>query len=266
MKSVQLSALIAFGAKAVYSFPSANAPWSGPGTDDVRGPCPMLNTLANHGFLPHSGKGITVNKTIDALNAGLNMEADLAALLFDFAVTTNPTPNASYFDLDHLTRHNILEHDASISRQDSYFGRADILNEAVFNQTKSYWTGELVDIQMAANARVARLMTSNLTNPEYSLSDTGSVFSIGESAAYVGILGDKVSGTVPKTWLIYLFEQERLPYELGFKRPVDPFTEDDLFNMSEAIRDAQHFPQDIGKVTKRGNKARCPHGYCIEVL
>jgi hypothetical protein len=24
---------------------------------DVRGPCPGLNTMANHGYLPHSGVG-----------------------------------------------------------------------------------------------------------------------------------------------------------------------------------------------------------------
>lgn len=91
------------------------------------------------------------------------------------------------------------------SRQDSFFGPADKFNEAVFNQTKSYWTGDIIDIQMAANARVARLMTSNLTNPEYSLSDLGSGFSIGETAAYIGILGDKKTATVPKTWVEYLF-------------------------------------------------------------
>lgn len=74
----------------------------------------MLNTLANHGFLPHSGKGITANKTIDALFNALNIEKDLGQLLFNFAATTNPTPNATYFDLDHLSRHNVLEHDGSL--------------------------------------------------------------------------------------------------------------------------------------------------------
>lgn len=58
---------------------------------------------------------------------------------------------------------------------------------------------------MAANARVARLMTSNLTNPEYSLSNLGSEFSIGESVAYLSILGSKETGTVPKTYVEYLF-------------------------------------------------------------
>ncbi|KAI2467590.1 Cloroperoxidase [Annulohypoxylon bovei var. microspora] len=257
MKSAYLSIVIAFGSSTVYSAPSRSG-WEAAGPNDVRAPCPMLNTLANHGFLPHSGKGITVNKTIYALGAALNIDAPLSQQLFKFALTTNPTPNSTYFDLDHLSRHNVLEHDGSLSRQDSYFGPADVFNEAVFNQTKSFWTGDTIDVQMASNARVARLMTSNLTNPEYSLSDLGSAFSIGESAAYIAILGDKKSGTVPKTWVEYLFEKERLPYELGFAKPKEPFVAGDLGDMMTKIVDAEHFPQSPGKVSKR-SAGRCPY-------
>lgn len=74
----------------------------------------MLNTLANHGFLPHDGKDISANKTIDALKTALNIDETLGKFLFDFAVTTNPDPNATVFSLNHLSRHNILEHDASL--------------------------------------------------------------------------------------------------------------------------------------------------------
>jgi hypothetical protein len=74
----------------------------------------MLNTLANHGYLPHDGKGINVNITIDALGHALNIDAELASALHNFAVTTNPTPNSTTFDLDNLSRHDILEHDASL--------------------------------------------------------------------------------------------------------------------------------------------------------
>lgn len=74
----------------------------------------MLNTLANHGFLPHDGKNITEEITIKALDTALNIDAELGKFLFDFAATTNPEPNATEFSLDHLSRHNILEHDASL--------------------------------------------------------------------------------------------------------------------------------------------------------
>lgn len=81
----------------------------------VRGPCPMLNSLANHGFLPHTGKGIKLNDTIHALGVALNIDQDVATFLFGFAATTNPEPNATEFSLENLGRHNVLEHDASLT-------------------------------------------------------------------------------------------------------------------------------------------------------
>jgi hypothetical protein len=74
----------------------------------------MLNTLANHGYLPHDGKNITVNDTIDALGAALNIDAGLSEFLFNFATTTNPIANSTTFSLDDLDRHDILEHDGSL--------------------------------------------------------------------------------------------------------------------------------------------------------
>lgn len=91
------------------------------------------------------------------------------------------------------------------SRKDAHFGAPDVFDQETFNQTRAYWTGDIIDIQMAANARVARLMTSNLTNPEFSMSPLGDDFSIGETAAYIAILGDRKAGTVPKSWVEYLF-------------------------------------------------------------
>lgn len=58
---------------------------------------------------------------------------------------------------------------------------------------------------MAADSRLARLITSNNTNPNFTLSDLGSSFSVGETAAYVAILGDQKSGTVRKCLVEYLF-------------------------------------------------------------
>ncbi|KAK6212589.1 hypothetical protein LQW54_005174 [Pestalotiopsis sp. IQ-011] len=205
---------------------------------DVRGPCPMLNTLANHGYLPHSGKDITVNTTIDALGRALNIDAELAIFLHNFAITTNPTPNATIFSLDNLSRHDILEHDASLSRADYYWTEdAHSFNQTVFDETKSYWK-DVIDIPQAAAARIARIKTSQATNPNFTLSDLGSDFSVGEAAAYIIVLGDRVSGTVEKTVVEYLFENERLPTAVGWKRPVEPIGEDVLSNGMDRVRNA----------------------------
>lgn len=82
--------------------------------DLVRGPCPMMNTLANHGFLPHDGKNLTQTTVIAALKNGLNFDEDLGSIMYRMAIVANPEPNATYFTLGQLNRHNILEHDASL--------------------------------------------------------------------------------------------------------------------------------------------------------
>lgn len=59
----------------------------------------MMNTLANHDFLPHDGKDITQDALTDALSAALNFNASLSALMFEMAIVANPEPNATFFTL-----------------------------------------------------------------------------------------------------------------------------------------------------------------------
>jgi hypothetical protein len=81
----------------------------------------MLNTLANHGILPHSGKNITQEITVNALIKGVNFTPDLGKFLFAFAKLTNPDQNATTFSLDQLGTHNILEHDASLRLLENFY-------------------------------------------------------------------------------------------------------------------------------------------------
>lgn len=218
----------------------------------------MLNTLANHGFLPHDGKDITREITENALFDALHINKTLGSFLFDFGVTTNPKPNATSFSLNDLGNHNVLEHDASLrsvyshyyllstkkstnqqcgdSRSDAHFGSTIAFNQSIFDETKSHWTAEIVDLQMSANARTARIKTSKATNPEYSMSNLGDAFSLGESAAYVVIIGDRKSATVPRGWLTWFFEHEELPQHLGWKRSETSFEEGDLDDVLEIMR------------------------------
>jgi hypothetical protein len=211
--------------------------WEAPGPKDVRGPCPMLNTLANHGFLPHDGRDFHLETTIAALQNGLNFDPQLSTFLHNQALTSNTEPNATTWSLETLRNHNILEHDASFTRADYYFfNDSHSFDGEAYKETKSYWTAPIVDLEMAAKARYARIQTSKATNPEYSLSEKGSNFGIGEAAAYVIILGDKVTGTVKQSLIEYFFENERLPLELGWRRPDTPFTMDELFAAMDIVR------------------------------
>ena len=91
------------------------------------------------------------------------------------------------------------------SRSDAFFGNVFTFNQTIFDETKSFWTDEILSIQMAANARVARIKTSQATNPTYELSELGKNFSFGESVAYMILLGDKNSGTANRSWVEFFF-------------------------------------------------------------
>lgn len=43
-------------------------------------------------------------------------------------------------------------------------------------------------------------------------------------------------------------ENERLPYKLGWKKPKDPITEDDLFAMIGRVNDAAAVPPGYGYI------------------
>jgi hypothetical protein len=47
--------------------------WQAPGPGDIRGPCPGLNTLANHGFLPRNGQNILASDIVTAMNDHLGV-------------------------------------------------------------------------------------------------------------------------------------------------------------------------------------------------
>jgi hypothetical protein len=183
----------------------------------------MLNTLANHGILPHSGYNISQEITIKALSSAVNFTSNLAEFLFAFALTTNPEQNATVFNLHQLGTHDILEHDASLrykascsvtykanlrlssSRSDKFFNTSDAFNKDVFAETTSYWPGDVIDLQKAATSRHARALTSVGKNPSFTFSELARGFAHGEVAALPLVFGDRVAGTAPKDLVVSFF-------------------------------------------------------------
>ncbi|KAK8113943.1 Chloroperoxidase [Apiospora kogelbergensis] len=258
MKAFLLSALAAAVVTPSQAFPSENE-WKPPGPDDVRGPCPGLNTLANHGFLPRDGRDIDADTLSGALMEALNAEPELAGIFFAQAITTNPKPNATTFSLSDVTRHNILEHDGSLSRQDAHYGRIDILNPTVFAETLSYFPDPVIELKQAAHARRARIVASNRTNPEFAWSDATERNSVLETAIYLIAFGDREAGSVSKKALVYFFEHERFPP--GWETTNKAITLDELLQMAGRIVNAttteSASPLDDGFATA-GNVA---HGW-----
>ncbi|KAI1497363.1 Cloroperoxidase [Biscogniauxia marginata] len=240
MQLIHLSTTLAFGLASVKAYGPGGSiyEWAPPGPDDFRGPCPMMNTLANHGFLQHDGRNITRETVISAMGNALNFEEPLAVIMFDQAIGVNPEPNATYFTLDHLNQHNVLEHDASLSRTDAFFGSNHIFNQTIFDETKQYWTSTTLDANQLANSKVARQINSKAFNPTYKFTTTTEQFSLGEVAAPVIAFGDMSTVTVERDLVEYFFQNERLPVELGWSTKTDVVTLEDILKVSQAIGNA----------------------------
>jgi len=103
---------------------------------------------------------------------------------------------------------------------------------------------------MSANARTARIAKCKAQNPTYSMSSLGDGFSLGESVAYVVLLGDKKAATVRRSWLEFLFEHEQLPLHLGWRRADTSFEQGDLDVHMQTMRNLTAAPA-AGKPGKR---------------
>ncbi|KAM3456881.1 hypothetical protein MY3296_001539 [Beauveria thailandica] len=163
--------------------------WAPPGHDDFRGPCPMMNTLANHGYIPRDGRNITKHNAIIGLGTGLNFDADLASLMWDQAIVANPEPNATFFTL----------------RTDAYFNPNQVFNQTIFDGTKTWWTDESLSPLMLANSKLARQLESRRDNPEYKFTASTEEFSLGELAAPVIAFGNLCNGEVSRALVTYFF-------------------------------------------------------------
>ncbi|KAF7798185.1 hypothetical protein EIP86_009402 [Pleurotus ostreatoroseus] len=88
---------------------------------DNRAPCPALNTMANHGYLPRDGNGITAEKLIQAMKECFNLSNTLAWFLTHGALGLlgQSTSHGKQLSLHDFARHNGVEHDASLYHPDA---------------------------------------------------------------------------------------------------------------------------------------------------
>jgi hypothetical protein len=104
-----------------------------PGPNDSRGPCPGLNLLANHGYLPRDGY-VNYGQILEATSRGFNMGTELATVLATFAVLGSGDLDGLSFYLGSgkngiggLNRHSVVEADVSPNRE-GMFRRTPRLN------------------------------------------------------------------------------------------------------------------------------------------
>ncbi|RYP27088.1 hypothetical protein DL768_011335 [Monosporascus sp. mg162] len=202
--------------------------------------------MANHGFLPRSGRNISTDDVVAGLRKGLNVAPDISIMASKNAIALNPEQPATTFDLDFLNRHNAIEHDNSLSRADAYFGDNHSFNQTVFDEFLSVADGQVISLDDAVAALASRIDTSRRTNPEFVFDLDGSTST---TASYLAIMGDSEKGEAVREWVKYLFENERLPTELGWAPRWPPYDMNALLSLSKRVE--TKLPSDLkdGHVT-----------------
>lgn len=137
-------------------------------------------------------------------------------------IGSNPNPALLYFDLDMLDHHDaFIEHDASLSRAEHSSGDDHHFNSTIWDTVLAYYNSSAdATIPTAAEARYMRIQTEEAEDPDFSFGVTQLVFQAAETALYLSTMGDPVSGVAPVPYVRSLFEEERLPYELGWSKPT----------------------------------------------
>lgn len=116
-------------------------PYQAPGDTDVRSPCPGLNAIANHGIIPRDGKNIDLETLANGLYIGYHLDNAASNYVGSIGIKTTTTGNASTFNLNDLAQHSpqVLEHDGSMSRNDSYWGDDLTFNDQAWARTLGHW-------------------------------------------------------------------------------------------------------------------------------
>jgi hypothetical protein len=153
-----------------------------PGPDDIRGPCPALNTLANHGFVNRNGRNISQEDIQNALTLAYKfVPQDNLVHIFErgFGFSSFTGSNGiNQTDLHLIASHHIsaeplgriIEHDSSLTRLDSTVeGGGEGLSPqipinpkflATFLNTPATLNKNHFDVEVMYNARVVSLARS----------------------------------------------------------------------------------------------------------
>ncbi|KAJ6562660.1 Cloroperoxidase [Mycena capillaripes] len=210
--------------------------WIAPKATDQRSPCPGLNTLANHGYLPRNGLNISVPMIMQAAIDGFNVGPDAILQAAKFGLLSGD--DFTTMNLDPLKLHNLIEHDASVSRSD--FGVGDNLhfNEMIFSTLANSNPGvDYYNATSAGQVQHDRLAISLATNPNITNTPKEFLLRGRESALYLSIMGDPLTGVAPKKFVNIFFREERLPIQEGWKRSTTLITAETLNPIEDVVID-----------------------------
>ncbi|EMF09816.1 Cloroperoxidase [Sphaerulina musiva SO2202] len=208
--------------------------YQAPGPNDIRGPCPGLNTAANHGFLSRDGI-VTFAELTDAQQNVYGVGYDLAVLLAVLGVGLDGDPITTKLSLGcdatsrtatpglgpegGLSTHNKFEGDTSLTRNDFYLANGDNFrfNRTLYNMMSQTTGGENIALY-----RFQRYQQSLNENGNFYFGPKSVLLFGAASFLYELFPSFGGFGTPDQTTMDFFFIKEQLPPN-WFSR-VDPYT------------------------------------------
>ncbi|KAK7189801.1 hypothetical protein DPSP01_008784 [Paraphaeosphaeria sporulosa] len=190
------------------NWPAYEAPKPG----DSRSSCPMLNALANHNILPHSGRDIPFRTLNTAIRECFNFAPSFCFFVPHFAADfLNRSYWSGTLDLEELSLHNAIEHDASLTRRDVALepdqAKPDILlvEQLLAGATGGTPEARLLTKQDLSAALTRRRVESKRENASYTESLFHKGFGSANSSTMLTIFGGRINDLRP------MLLEERFP-------------------------------------------------------
>ncbi|PFH62843.1 hypothetical protein XA68_11624 [Ophiocordyceps unilateralis] len=179
---------------------------------DSRSACPGLNALANHDFIPHSGKGLTMTDLVVGCYEGLGISPETAALIAGDGLSEAKLPYDTVFNLEdfHSKRYGI-EHDVSFSRNDTGKGDLTILDDAAWDLVLNVLDGCGYGSPACwGKAKVARIHQEKMRFPDSDYDKEAAAYGSAEVGMLLGAFDPAVKRDQTKECIKVLFEEEKI--------------------------------------------------------
>ncbi|PHH92756.1 hypothetical protein CDD83_5380 [Cordyceps sp. RAO-2017] len=200
------------------------------GPNDSRSPCPALNALANHGFLPRDGRNLGMGQIVCALFEGLGVDPVVSIFILAFAYAASNKPLCFTIDLEDLASHRLaIEHDCSFSRDDWKNGignnrdfNPEIWKVAYDELSRSYGKPNSpprthINFITLGRAKAARAKDAKRRNPDSQWDPRAWFNGYTEHGLVLSAFSDSIPGFARLCVIKTLFEEERLPWLEGWR-------------------------------------------------
>ncbi|RCI10023.1 hypothetical protein L249_8645 [Ophiocordyceps polyrhachis-furcata BCC 54312] len=192
-----------------------------------RSPCPGMNSLANHNFLPFDAQNVNLTSLVVATFQGLGLSPETSCIIVLGGLARADLPADANFPLEAIgTPPWAIEHDASWSRLDTEEAKAKKLNNRDFND--EIWTLALkqmeacdkkdgeVSIECLGRSKADIIKRAHRLPFGINYNPSAAAIGAVEAARTYLTLGNGEEGLELK-YVKAFFEEERLPWKEGWR-------------------------------------------------